>query len=1179
VASFRQAVRLKPDDAAAHSNLGNALRELGHLEEAVASLREALRLRPDYAEAYHNLGIALQAQGKRDEAVSSFQEAVRFKPDYAEAHQKLGRAWLDLGRLPEAQASFQEAIYLKPLIAEAHVDLGNALVQQRNMAEALASYEQALHIRPDCVEALNNLGNLKRELGQFAEAEASLRQALRVKPDYADAHYNLGLVLWRRGRLDEALASYQQALHYKPDYASVHLDLGNAYKDQGRLDDALAAYRNALRLEPNAAHIHSNVIFTLNYHPRSDPRTIQEECARWNRGHAEPLGKFIRPHANRPDPERRLRIGYVSPDFHEHVDSFFTIPLFSNHDHRRYEIYAYADVARPDAFTERLRGCADVWRRTPGLTDEDLADLVRADQIDILVDLKMHSAHNRLLTFARKPAPVQVAWLAYPGTTGLSAMDYRLTDPHLDPPGLFDAFCAEESVRLPDTFWCYQPRGDEPPVNALPGVGNGVLTFGCLNNFCKVNDDCLALWAQVLHAVPHSRLLLHAPSGLARERVLAELRQKGVAAPRVEFAEKMPREEYLQLYHRMDVALDPLPCNGGATTLEGLWMGVPTLTLVGKTVVGRAGWSIVCNLGLREMAAETPEQYVALAARLAGDLPRLQELRGTLRRLLQQSPLMDGNRFARHVEQAYRQMWRRWCRQTTAAEGSKATAPQQPPAGQGTDTTMTPTQRALALAWQHYQAGRWEQAEQLGQQVVQADPDQADAWHLLGLIAGQTGRTDLAIDRLNNALRLQPDFAEAHNTLGNVFIVQRELPEAVASFRQAVRCNPGFALAHNNLGNALREAGQLAEAVVSLQQALRLQPDYAEAHNNLGLAFQAQGKLDEAVANYQQALCFKPDYVDARNNLNGALGEQQRLAEATPRSGPALCLDPTFAAERLGLGVTLLEQGRLEEAAARFEQAIRLDPNSAEAHCGLGVALLQLGRPAEAAASSTASSTGLLGADALLTVNLCHGCAYRLDAIGGYRFLRLADRLGIGEDLVSTGTGIPGAPAGTAIAVRDQFETVNEFHGFDVGLRGEVRRGPWLLRGSAQVAVGNNHEVLDINGATTAAVPGRAPATNEGGLLALESNIGHFSRDNTVVIPEFGLKVGYEVTAGLRVYAGYSLLYWGEVARAGSEVDPNVNPRLLPPATSPAGPLRPAARFEDSGFWAQGIDLGVELRY
>ena len=337
--------------------------------------------------------------------------------------------------------------------------------------------------------------------------------------------------------------------------------------------------------------------------------------------------------------------------------SFFTIPLLSNHDHRQCEIFCYADVARPDAVTERLRGYADVWRSTVGLSDQQVADLVRSDQIDILVDLTMHTANNRLLVFARKPAPVQVAWLAYPGTTGLSTIDYRLTDPYLDPPGLFDAFYSEESIRLPDTFWCYDPLTDQPPVNALPALENGFITFGCLNNFCKVNDGCLALWAQVLQAVPQSRLLLLAPRGQAREHVLARLEQEGIAAPRVEFADRQPRLEYLKLYHRIDMALDPLPYNGHTTSLDAFWMGVPTLTLVGKTVVGRAGWSQLCNLGLQELAAETPEQYVALAARLAGDLSRLQELRGTLRQRMLRSPLMDGKRFARHVEQAYRQMW------------------------------------------------------------------------------------------------------------------------------------------------------------------------------------------------------------------------------------------------------------------------------------------------------------------------------------------------------------------------------------------------------------------------------------------------------------------------------------------------------------------------------------------
>jgi predicted O-linked N-acetylglucosamine transferase (SPINDLY family) len=544
------------------------------------------------------------------------------------------------------------------------------LQQQGKYDEAVAYYQQSLRLEPNSASAYNNLGNVFMRQGKLSEAVESYQQALRCKPDSVDAHYNLGVVLAKQEKLDEAQAQYHEVLRLKPDHAGAYLNLGGVFKDQGRLDDALTAYRTALRIKPDAPDaslIHSNVVYTLNYHPGSDARTIQEECARWNQQHCEPLKQSIGPHANRPDPERRLRIGYVSPDFRDHVDSFFTIPLLSNHNRRHFAVCCYAHMAWPDAVTERLRGYTEIWRSTIGLSDQQIAELVRRDQVDILVDLKVHTAHNRLLLFARKPAPVQVTWLGYPGTTGLSTIDYRLTDPYLDPPGQFDAFYSEESIRLPNTFWCYDPLTDQPPVNSLPALENGVVTFGCLNSFCKINDTCLTLWADVLREVPESRLLLRVPQGQTRERTLARLEELGIAEARVEFVDRVSRPEYLGLYHRIDVGLDPLPYNGHTTSLDAFWMGVPTLTLVGKTVVGRAGLSQLCNLGLPELAVEGPSQYVALGAGLARDLPRLQELRRTLRQRMRQSPLMDGKSFALEVEKGYRQIWRRWCLEKTSA--------------------------------------------------------------------------------------------------------------------------------------------------------------------------------------------------------------------------------------------------------------------------------------------------------------------------------------------------------------------------------------------------------------------------------------------------------------------------------------------------------------------------------
>jgi predicted O-linked N-acetylglucosamine transferase (SPINDLY family) len=657
----RQVVQAAPGHSGGWYLLGLIAARTDRNDLAIDCFRAAIRLEPDLADAHNSLGVALARQRKTAEAVACFRQAVCINPDHASAYYNLGQALRQRGEPDAAAACFREALRIRPDDAAAHYGLGNALREQGRLEDAVASYRQAVRGWPDHPELRNNLGTALQELGPLEEAEAQLRQALRLRPAYARAAYNLGLVLWTQGRPEEAAESYGQAVRLEPGYARAHLNLGNALKDQGRLDESIAAYRAAIELEPDNAGYHDNLILAMHYHPDFDQRAIGEECRRWSERHAEALSRDIPPHTNRPEPERRLRIGYVSTEFRNHVEGWLVAPLLCHHDHGPFEIYCYSRVARPDAYTERLRGQADVWRDTVGLSDQQTADLVRDDRIDILVDLKVHTANNQLLVFARKPAPVQVTWLGYPGTTGLKTVDYRLTDPYIDPPGLFDAFYSEESLRLPDTIWCYEPPADSPPVGALPAAEAGAITFGCLNSFCKVNDGCLALWAGVLRAVPRSRLLLRAPRGLARDHTLTVLVQEGIAAARVEFVDLLPRSEYLRLYHRVDLALDPLPYNGHVTGFDGFWMGVPTLTLVGRTVVGRVGWSQLCNLDLKELAAETPEQFVAIATEVAGDLARLQELRGTLRQRILRSPLMGAPRFARHIEEAYRRMWRRWC--------------------------------------------------------------------------------------------------------------------------------------------------------------------------------------------------------------------------------------------------------------------------------------------------------------------------------------------------------------------------------------------------------------------------------------------------------------------------------------------------------------------------------------
>jgi len=665
--AYRKAIALHPDLPEVQNELGNLLRSKGELGEAVAAYRQAISLRLDYADAYNNLGVALRDQGLVDEAIAAYRRAIALNAECAEAFNNLGFTLNDKGQREEAIASIRRAIALKPEYVEAHRNLANTLRTTGRLDEAVAAYHLAINLKPDAPEVHNNLGVALSELGRLDEAIVAYRQAIALRPDCAEVFNNLGIALNAKEQADEAIAAYRQAIALQPNYAQAHSNLGNTLKNGGKIDEAIAAFRQATVQDPQNAALASNLVYVLHLDPKSTPATLAEEHRRWNERHARPLPKFSHcPPTGADAGQRRLRVGYVSPDFREHCASFFLLPLLSSHDHKNFEIMCYSNAGRPDAVTQQLRGFADGWRDVFTLSDEELARTIHNDHIDVLVDLTLHMINGRLLTFARKPAPVQVAWLGYPGTTGLETMDYRLTDSFLDPPELDDAFYSEKSIRLPASFWCYDPRVDDLPVGKLPALNERRVTFGCLNNFCKVNADVLKLWAAVLMKTCNSRILILSPQGTHRQWAVDEMGRQGVAPSRIEFLDRRPRRDYLELYNRIDVCLDTFPYNGHTTQLDALWMGVPTVTLVGRTAAGRGGASILSNVGLRELVAQTEEDYVRIAAELAGDLPRLSALRSGLRRRMEQSPLMDAPGFARDIEASFRQMWRTWCENLSA---------------------------------------------------------------------------------------------------------------------------------------------------------------------------------------------------------------------------------------------------------------------------------------------------------------------------------------------------------------------------------------------------------------------------------------------------------------------------------------------------------------------------------
>jgi predicted O-linked N-acetylglucosamine transferase (SPINDLY family) len=661
IASFRRAIELNPNLADAHNSLGVALREKGQPDDAIAAYNHAIRLRPEFAEAHNNLGNVLSDKECPDAAIAAFNRALQIKPDYAEALSNLGSVLGQQGRIDEAIAACRSAIQLRPNLADAHNNLGITLMELGRLDEAIDAYNRTIQLTPGHAEAHMNLGTALYHQGRLAEAVHAYNRAIELRPDHTKAHNNLGNALIALGRPDEAIIAIKRAIELKPMFAEAHNTLGNALKEKALLGEALACFRRAVELKPTFHWAACNLIYNLHFHPDYDAPAILAEHRRWDAQFAAPLAHSIPPHCNDPAPDRRLRIGYVSPDFRVHPVGRFILPLFESHDHANFEIFCYASLMLSDAITSRCRARADVWREVYGFSDEQVAHAIRQDRIDILVDLTMHMANTRILIFARKPAPVQVTYLAYCGTTGLSTMDYRLTDPYLDPPRNEVQPYSEESIHLPETYWCYQPLIETPSVNALPALESGQITFGCLNNFCKVSEPTLEAWSQLLRALPGARLLLHAPSGSHRERVRSVLSQNGIAPDRLMFVGLLPVEEYFRIHGQIDVALDPFPYGGGTTTCDALWMGVPVVSLAGRTAVGRGGLSILSNLGLSELVARDVPQYVHIARDLARDRPRLIALRAGLRDRMRQSPLMDAPRFARGIEAAYRRMWQRWC--------------------------------------------------------------------------------------------------------------------------------------------------------------------------------------------------------------------------------------------------------------------------------------------------------------------------------------------------------------------------------------------------------------------------------------------------------------------------------------------------------------------------------------
>jgi protein O-GlcNAc transferase len=605
-------------------------------------------------------------KGQLEDARELYLKVCNSSPDDRDAWTGLSTVSRQLGSLQEAEQAARHVVSRYPDDADALHVLGAALHRQQRMDEAIACYRKVLQINPEISETRYFLANALRETGAVDAAEAEYSRLLGKQSDHLYALNNLSALLTDKGRIQQAAGLLERALKLSPESPQLLINLGRASLHAGDAARAVAVYQQVVGLQPAMADVHSNLLACLNYLPDITPDEVFTAHCLWGDRHAGVLQPYTS-WANRPDPGRRLRVAYVSPDLCEHSVARFLETVLREHDHARFEITCYADVVHPDSVTARLRQWCDRWRDTHAMTHVQLAERVRADRVDILVDLAGHTAKNRLPMFASKPAPVQVTWLGYPNTTGVPAMDYRLTDAWADPPGTTEKLHTETLVRLPGCFLGYHPSEEAPDVGPLPMLSTGTITFGSFNNLAKTTPAVIQLWARILNAVPGSRLLLKSRATGdpdVRQRLQGLFAGYGIEAGRIVFRDSMPSfKRHMATYNQVDIALDTFPYNGTTTTCEALWMGVPVITLAGQVHAARVGVSLLTDVGMENFIARDAEDYVALAVQLAHQPDRLAALRKQLRERLHHAPLCNASGFARNLEAVLSDLWARWCRE------------------------------------------------------------------------------------------------------------------------------------------------------------------------------------------------------------------------------------------------------------------------------------------------------------------------------------------------------------------------------------------------------------------------------------------------------------------------------------------------------------------------------------
>jgi predicted O-linked N-acetylglucosamine transferase (SPINDLY family) len=665
----KQVLAEQADHPAALHVMAVVMHQTGRNAEALPLIQRAVAKKTTDAEFRNSMGVMLMAAGRSQEALLSFQSAIKLHPAFPGALTNLANLLLDSGRWEEAANAARKAIQLAPRLTEAYSLLGAACFVGGKIDESIQASQKALSMDPKSYQALGNLGNSMMVSGRIDEAIQIYRRTTQLHPNSAGGWSNLGNALQQRAMTNDALQALTKATQLDPNLADAHNNLGNVYKDLAQMDIACEEYVKAIAIRPQMSTFHSNLVYAMWFCQGCEALEVYKESKKWADFLAEPLRKASAQHANVRDPNKRIKIGYVSSDFRDHPVGRLIRPLIENHDRTRFEVVLFSGVSRYDHLSQRIYSHADKVLNTRDDSDETLANRIRAEGIDICIDLTLHMGGSRMPAFARKPAPVQITYLAYCATSGMKSMDYCVSDANLDPapPGVneqdtLSPFHSERILRLNGCYWCYSVSPEAPPVNQLPALAKGYPTFGSFNSFTKLNEVVIDVWARILREIPNARLFMVVPGGPSMQQTAAgKFAQRGVDPSRLTMSDITPFAIYFQHFLHVDVALDPYPYNGGTTTMDALFMGLPVVNLEGRWATARAGVTLLKNVGHPEWIGKSVDEYVQIAKDLVADLPALNQRRQQLRQVMINSPLMNGKNFALDMEAAYRRAWARYC--------------------------------------------------------------------------------------------------------------------------------------------------------------------------------------------------------------------------------------------------------------------------------------------------------------------------------------------------------------------------------------------------------------------------------------------------------------------------------------------------------------------------------------